>query len=469
MAWVRGETGDAWSTSCANHGGDNDSWSQATWSEPSWSQGASWSQDASWSAASWHKHENKTMGRAQDAWAAQFAAQKWWLEDGHQEEGQQEASSSNQDDGAECASRSRLGSITGSSGDWEKVPSGDWEQVEENLAPEIKKAEILEPEIKEAEMKETKKMTDNATDATTHKKVDEAQEGHQEDQEGTATGPVTADKAPSVKELIDKYDKKGKPVASDMPVTSEVPSSPSASGAYIKDDKYEATRKMMPKESVVESLNYLLASTSNLSSSSSSIQPAPEPAAGSTSSQVAQEPTSISSLSSPPTASATSCPVPPPRPTRVPPPPPPLSQEEIKMMAEKSWYAGGSYVLHIKDKFVTPDMKETTIMQVAEIITSHVGGMPSYIVGPAQAHDTTDALVMKIFDVACCSSQISGCCDITLGIAGPGSKNKSNNPKVRGWRSRIYMRGITEAGSTHRKVIAACIEILSEFGDIESS
>ena len=121
-------------------------------------------------------------------------------------------------------------------------------------------------------------------------------------------------------------------------------------------------------------------------------------------------------------------------------------------------------MLHIRDEFCQNDMVAiNTLNMVKDILVGHVGGQPGPH-GPAQAQDGTDAIVLTIFNVMCCISRATGCCDITLGIAGPQSPNKSSNPEVKKWRTRIFMRGVTAGGSTDKDMIAALEEIMKEFG-----
>ena len=132
-----------------------------------------------------------------------------------------------------------------------------------------------------------------------------------------------------------------------------------------------------------------------------------------------------------------------------------------------SWGAG-CFVIHIKDEFLNrgglnPAVRETTLKAVAAIIVSNVGGSIGPI-GPAQAHDKTDALVMKIHNVPCCLSAHTGCSDLTLCIAGADSKNKSTIPHVRTWKSRIIIRGVTDDGSKDKSMMSALTVIMKDFG-----
>ena len=71
---------------------------------------------------------------------------------------------------------------------------------------------------------------------------------------------------------------------------------------------------------------------------------------------------------------------------------------------------------------------------------------------------------MTIYDVACCMSVRTGCSDITLGIAGPDSKNKSTNMSVQQWKYRIFMRGVTDDGRRHKLMRAAVKDIVKTWG-----
>ena len=145
------------------------------------------------------------------------------------------------------------------------------------------------------------------------------------------------------------------------------------------------------------------------------------------------------------------------------PPPAPLArQEDDARVKESTWWAAGCTVIHANNEIMIN--KEEKIIDIANMLTSMCGGYHDGEPGQAQGHDKTAALVLKIEDVGCCWSTRTGNKDITLGIAGPDSPNKSTNARVRSWRHRIYMRGVTEDGEKQFLMREAVRKIVMKYG-----
>ena len=220
------------------------------------------------------------------------------------------------------------------------------------------------------------------------------------------------------------------------------------------EGKVEAAQKLLPADSPLHDVMLTSTRTSEPSSSASS-----------SCIQVAQEPTSSSSTSSTgvqatqgpaSSASSTSYNMPP-RPTREPPAAP-----EDDRVEETTWWAAGCTVIHANNEIMIDKVEK--IVDIANMLTEVLGGYHDGQPGQAQEHDKTGAIVMMVYDVGICWSTRTGNKDITLGIAGPDSPNKSTNSRVRSWRNRIYMRGVTDDGRKHFMMRQVVRSIVMKYG-----
>ena len=130
--------------------------------------------------------------------------------------------------------------------------------------------------------------------------------------------------------------------------------------------------------------------------------------------------------------------------------------------AWRGWvfYSGGCVLIHIKDK--TMERKEEALKEAAEIFISHCGGRMGRD-NIIQEH-ADDAISLSVFGVACCYSNATGNGDLTVGIAGPKSKNKTKDRNVRAWRTRFFVRGVTARGWEDKTFNDALEVLVKEFG-----